>query len=284
MGGISRSKSGLSALLRLTRFWNLLIIGGSQYAAAILLVRPSTLLDPRLLILSISVIVIAAAGYIINDYYDVKIDLINKPDRVVIGNKIPRRYAILFHTALSVLGVGLGLLLNWKIGLINFLSAFLLWWYSNELKRQPFIGNLVISLLTGMSVELVNLFYGINDTLVTVYAVFAFFITLIREIIKDMEDVKGDYSFGCKTLPIVFGIRKTKGIIYLLLAVFVIVVIALSYQYTELPVNYFVMFLFPAVLFLSLWLGRADTVRDFYRLSIFCKVIMVLGIVSMAFA
>jgi len=110
----------LLALLRLTRFWNLAIIALSQYFAAIFFIDRSSLFDFRLFLLSASTMMIAAAGYIINDYYDVKIDLINKPERVVIGKNITRRFAILFHSILSVTGVGIGLLLSWKVGAINF--------------------------------------------------------------------------------------------------------------------------------------------------------------------
>ena len=140
----------ISGLLKITRFWNLLIIGLAQYFAALFLEQHASLTDWRLFILSASTILIAAAGYIINDYYDVKIDLINKPERVVIGKEVNRRFALLFHSLLSLTGVALGFILNWKIGAINFMSAFLLWWYSNDLKRQPFIGNFVVALLTGL--------------------------------------------------------------------------------------------------------------------------------------
>src|SRR5438105_213495 len=116
----------LSALLRLTRFWNLTIIALGQYFAVIFFIDKNALFDFRLFLLSASTIMIAAAGYIINDYYDVKIDLINKPERVVIGKGITRRFAILFHTLLSATGVGIGFLLGWKVGAVNFFSATLL--------------------------------------------------------------------------------------------------------------------------------------------------------------
>ncbi len=271
-----------SALLRLTRFWNLVIIALSQYATACLLMGLQHFGDYRLFLLSSSTALIAAAGYIINDYYDIKIDLINKPERVVIGKNITRRYAILFHTVLSVSGVGIGFLLNWKIGIINFLSAFLLWWYSNNLKRQPFVGNLTVAVLTGLSIELVNVFYVVNNQLVIIYAIFAFFMTLVREIIKDMEDLKGDNTFGCKTLPIIWGLRKTKVLIYILLLVFSTLVIVLNRFLVGLPIYYFIVFLFLPLGWLLARLIRADTIKDFCRLSLFCKVIMLLGILSMA--
>ena len=260
-----------------------MIIGFSQYVAAWALIDPKSILGYRLFFLSASTILIAAAGYAINDYYDIKIDLINKPERVVIGKSITRRYAIFFHTVLSMAGVGIGFLLSWKIGLVNFISGFLLWWYSNSLKRQPFVGNFTVALLTGLSIELVNVFFDVNNHLVTIYAIFAFFMTLVREIIKDMEDLKGDNTFGCKTLPIIWGLRKTKVLLYGLLWVFCTSVVALNYFLVGLPMRYFGVFLFLPLGWLLVKLIRADTIKDFHWLSLFCKAIMLMGIVSMAF-
>ena len=273
----------LNSLLRLTRFWNLLIIGLAQYCTAGFLISTETIFDIRLFLMSTSTILIAAAGYIINDYYDVKIDLINKPERVVIGKGITRRYALLFHTVLSVTGVAIGFLLNWKIGVTNFTCAFLLWLYSNALKRLPFVGNLTVALLTGLSIFIVNLLYPPMVVLVGIYSLFAFFITIVREIIKDLEDLRGDDTFGCKTLPIVWGIRGTKLFTYFLLALFVLLVIVLHQLSTPLPINFFSWSLFLPIVMLVGWLVRADTRRDFYQLSQFCKVIMLAGILSMAF-
>jgi 4-hydroxybenzoate polyprenyltransferase len=274
--------SFLQSLLRLTRFTNLLIIGLAQYFTAYFLVDTTALTDIRLFILTSSTVLIAAAGYIINDYYDIKIDYINKPERVVIGKGIPRRFAILFHTLFSLAGIALGFYLGWRIALINFLSAFLLWWYSNNLKRLPFVGNFSIALLTGTSIYLVALLFGGDDTLIIIYSSFAFFMTLVREIIKDMEDLKGDSSFGCKTLPIVWGFRKTKQFLYAVIFIFCMTVLILDLLFTALPSVYFVMFLFAPLIWLVLRLYRADTIKEFEWLSNFCKVIMLLGILSMS--
>ncbi len=273
----------IRALLRLTRFWNLVIIGMSQYFAAIFLIDRDLLFDWRLFLLASSTAIIAGAGYIINDYYDIKIDLINKPERVVIGKSITRRYALFFHSVLSIVGVALGFLLGWKVGVIHFLSVFLLWWYSNSLKRQPFIGNFVVAWLTSISIVLVNILYDLTNPLVVIYALFAFFMTLIREIVKDMEDLKGDNTFGCKTLPIVWGIRKTKWIIYVLLVLLGASVVLLNERYSQLPLSYFLIFLYIPLGLLLVRLIRADTRRDFYWLSQWCKIIMLFGVVSMVF-
>ena len=273
----------LQALVRLTRLWNLLIIGLAQYCAAGFLISYDSLFDPRLFLLVLSTVSIAAGGYSINDYYDVKIDLVNKPERVIVGNTLSRRTVLLLHTLLSVTGIVLGFALGWKIGLINFLSAFFLWLYSNALKRLPFIGNVLVALLTGTSIFVVNVLFEPMLAIVWVYALFALFITLIREIIKDIEDLKGDDTFGCRTLPIVWGIRPTKVFIYLLLLVFSGVVVAIHTRVTPLPVLFFIGFLFLPMGILVIWLTRADTRKDFYRLSQFCKIIMLAGIFSMAF-
>ncbi len=272
------------SFFRLTRVGNLFIIGFAQYFTAFFLMKQRSLVffDLKFFLLSLSTVIIAAAGYIINDYYDIKIDFINKPDRVVIGKSITRRYAILFHTVLSGLGILIGAYVSLWIGAVNIISVFLLWLYSNLLKRLPFVGNLSVAFLTGLSLILVDLYYHSGNYMIYIYASFAFFMTLIREIIKDMEDLKGDNSFGCKTLPIIWGIRKTKQMIYSLLTVLVITVVVLNFLFTDLPITFFILFIVILIWFLQR-LIRADTTRDYYRLSTFCKWIMLFGILSMAF-
>src|SRR5688572_12370641 len=283
MGRAYNFKRFVVSFLRLTRIWNLVILALAQYFTAIMLIDRANVFDVRFFLLVTSTGFIAAAGYIINDYYDVKIDLVNKPERVVIGKGITRRYAILLHTVLSLTGVAIGFYLDWRIGVINFFSAFLLWWYSNDLKRQPFIGNVVVGILTAMAIIIVDALYRTGNALIFIYAAFAFFMTIIREIIKDMEDLKGDDTFGCKTLPIIWGLRKTKFFIYIVLAIFSVTVLTLNEIYTQLPLLYFIIFLFIPLLWLLFRLIRADTVKDFARLSAFCKIIMLMGIMSMIF-
>lgn len=283
MSTLYKSRRLVVSFIKLTRVWNLIIIALSQYFTAAILIGTHSLYDWRLFILVLSTVSIAAGGYVINDYYDIKIDLVNKPERVVIGKGITRRYAMLFHTLLSFSGIIMGFILNWRIGVINFASVFLLWWYSNDLKRQPFIGNFVVALMTGLAVMMVGALYNSGNALIIAYAIFAFFMTLVREIIKDMEDLRGDDTFGCRTLPIVWGLRKTKIFIYSILIVFAAVVLVLNLFFTQLPLYYFLGFLFPPLIWLVYRLVVADTKKDFAWLSTFCKFIMLLGILSLIF-
>jgi 4-hydroxybenzoate polyprenyltransferase len=159
----------------------------------------------------------------------------------------------------------------------------LLWLYSNNFKRLPFIGNVTVALLIGLAIELVNLLYRTDSYLVIAYAAFSFFMTLVREIVKDMEDLKGDSTYGCKTLPIIWGLRKTKTFIYLLTIAFAALVFLLNDFYIKLPVSYFGAFLFLPLVLLTVLLVKADTIKDFRRISQLCKVILLLGIISMIF-
>jgi 4-hydroxybenzoate polyprenyltransferase len=285
----SKKKSfSFTGFLKLTRFPNLFIIGFTQYFCAIFLVAfPDNgfelLYDYRLFLLSCSTIMIAAAGYIINDYYDVKIDYINKPNRVVVGKLIKRRIVLASHVVLNVLGIGIGFYLNLYIGIINFFAGFLLWIYSNQLKRLPFIGNLVISLLTALSILVLAVYFQKNVSLIMNYAIFAFSINLIREIIKDMEDLRGDLRFGSKTLPIVWGLRKTKYLLYVLILVFVFILFYLSFQLGNQTLNIFLIILIVPIIYLIYLLYRADSQKRFHRLSMYCKLLMLAGISSMAF-
>jgi len=270
--------------LKMIRVANLVIIAVTQYLTAIFLASPgdnlrSVVLDKGFFLLVLSTVFIAGAGYIINDYYDVKIDFVNKPKRVVVGKTLSRRWVVIGHLVLNIAAIGIGFYLSTTIGIINLIAAFSLWIYSNQLKRLPFIGNLIIGGLTGLTVLVVGQYFSERAYLILCYAVFAGFITLVREIIKDMEDLKGDERFGCKTLPIVWGIPNTKKFIYLILVLFVTTVFLMIWPLSQfLPLT-----LLGILIMLIFAIHRADTVKAYGRLSTICKIIMLLGVSSMIY-
>lgn len=285
---VSSAKNfSLLGFIRLTRFGNLLIIACVQYFTVLFLVSDdfgwkSHLSSERLFLLSLSNILIAAAGYIINDYYDVKIDYINKPDRVVVGKVIKRRIVMVAHIALNFTGIALGFLVSPIIAIINFGCVLLLWLYSNQLKRLPLIGNIAVTFLTGFSIYIIEIYYQTNNSFILIYALFAGGFTLIREIVKDLEDMKGDASFGCRTLPVVLGIRKTKNIIFLISTLFTVGISLLLFHNNEWEYYWLMSGNIIAILILLILLYRADTVKHFHQLSTITKIIMLLGILSMA--
>ncbi len=280
--------TAIIGLQKLVRFPNLLIIVFTQYVARVFLIGPKAawkehLADPGFFFLSFSTVCVAAAGYVINDYYDIKIDLVNKPERVVVGRLLRRREAMAAHTLLNFLGIGTGLLLSWQVGLVNFLSAFWLWLYSNRLKRLPFLGNFSVAALTGAAVALPAVYFEQHSYLLYVFALFAFFVSLIREIIKDMEDLRGDMHFGCRTLPIVWGIRRTKTLIYLVTGLFAATVALFLHQIGNPVLSRYFLLMIPPLVYLVVKLYWADTKKAYSRLSLFCKLLMLTGTGAMFF-
>lgn len=229
-----------------------------------------------------STVCIAAAGYIINDYFDVKIDRVNKPKDVIIGRYMKRRWAIVFHQSLSILGILLGLMVHWKVFVINTLAVGLLWLYAERFKRQAFVGNLVVSGLTGAALVVLAVYYDNADNILNIYAVFAFSISLIREIIKDMEDVRGDQKFGCQTLPILWGIPKTKRLVWVFMISFAFIVLTMGWALKNPMLFWIYMVLGIPTVYVGLRLIPADRPAHFAHLSSVCKIIMLFGIASLA--
>lgn len=276
----------IKGLLKISRPSNLLIVVFAQLMTAHFLVETTrqgvpVLQDINLYLIVLSTVIIAAAGYMINDYYDVKIDYVNKPEEVIIGKGMKRRVVIFLHTILNFSGIGIGYLVSPRVAVINFFAAFLLWWYSNALKRLPFVGNLTVALLTGASIWIIGYYYQNAELLVLTYAIFAFFLNLIREILKDIEDRHGDRKHGCQTLPIVFGFRNTKYIIFLIAFVFVIAILVVTFKINKLSLFYYfggLSFLF----FLFMYkIYQADRKAHFTQLSLLSKLLMLAGILSM---
>ncbi|OKL38918.1 geranylgeranylglycerol-phosphate geranylgeranyltransferase [Pontibacter flavimaris] len=274
-------------ILELIRARNLVMIVLSQALVQACLLAPGLewhrLQDGRFWLLVLSTVCIAAAGYIINDYYDVKIDAINKPGRLLVGRLIRRRRAMFGHLILSGAGVLMGLLLSIPVALINLGAVLLLWGYSARLKKLLLIGNVVIALLSASMLLVVAVYADQLNRITLGYALFAFLISLIREIIKDIEDMKGDASFECRTLPIVAGMRGAKLVLYPLVAAFqaFVVVVILHPASNRIFEAYMVLLVLLPSLWLVAKLVRADRKRDFTYLSNLNKLIMLSGILSM---
>ena len=295
------------AFLRLIRWPNLVFIILTQVLFYFCVYQPlfQTNEQRALTWLVMASVSIAAAGYIINDYFDLNIDQINKPEKNVFAKTIHRRWAIIWHFMFSLLGIvatviGVGLN-KWYLIMANIACVALLWLYSTSFKRQLLIGNIVISILTAWTVLI--LFFAftspseavIGNSPATIkffrisflYAGFAFISSLIREAVKDMEDLEGDEKYGCRTLPIVAGIRATKiyisiWIVILLAALIILQLYVLQFQWWY-AIVYSVFLVIAPLAYLLYKLRTANTVLDFSALSSLSKLIMLTGIVSMIF-
>ncbi|MDA3780817.1 MAG: geranylgeranylglycerol-phosphate geranylgeranyltransferase [Bacteroidales bacterium] len=254
--------------------------------------------------LVLATVVITAAGYVINDYFDTKTDRINRPNNVLVGTKINRRFAMLLHIALNVIGISLGIYLSFSIGekylsLLFIMIPGVLWFYSTTYKRQLLIGNLIVAVLTALVPILVIVFELslLNDSYskllasqgkdltyifywVCAFGFFAFLTTLIREIIKDIEDFEGDYAFGRKTLPVMAGVKNSKFVVFSIgiITVFSLLYILLVFLNDTLSIIYFTVFLIFPIIILLYKLLRADIKDDYSLLSKLTIAIMLSGI------
>ncbi|RSK40059.1 geranylgeranylglycerol-phosphate geranylgeranyltransferase [Hymenobacter perfusus] len=280
---------GWRQLARLVRLPNLLIMGLCMVLVRACLLLPDApwrqVLAPGFGLLVLAALSVGAAGYIINDYYDVKIDAINRPGRLVVGKAVNRRHAMLAHLILSGLGVGLSGWLSPWLGLVNLGSALLLWGYSVRFKRVALVGNVSIATLTGALVLLPELQLRTDNQAVWSYALAAFLLTVVREIVKDVEDMRGDAQHDCRTLPIVLGVPRTKWVAGFFLLCLVLLVAGAAWQ-TLLGRQWglggwlLALVLLP-LLGLGYHLRRADRKMHFARLSAWCKWVMLAGVLSM---
>lgn len=306
----------LAAFIRLIRSVNLLFIAITQLLFQYCIVKPLfekaqaplVLSTPIFITLVVASVLIAAAGYIINDYFDLNIDLVNKPDKLVVEKIIKRRWAIIWHLVLSGIGVVLSAYVAWKIRVWWLIPANIgcvaaLWFYSTIFKKKLLSGNVIISLLTAWVILVIGfithyvvikkpeLYATVEASklmrLTFLYAGFAFIISLIREVVKDMEDINGDARYGCRTMPIVWGINAAKiftatWLIVLFTAVVIMIAYILPFEWWW-AVAYCAVFILVPLLILLRKLIKAITPVHFHSISTLLKLIMLSGILSMLF-
>jgi len=254
--------------------------------------------------LVISCVLISAAGYAINDYFDLRIDRINKPDKIILGRKISRRRAIFFHTFFNILGILLAAFVAIKVQLlrltaIHIVAATLLWFYATYYKRRFLTGNIIVALLTAFVVLTVWIFefyprqivlnnlidFSYTKMIVYLYAAFAFITTIIREVIKDVQDIEGDEKVGCKTMPIQWGINKAKSFVIILILFTIISITYIQYlfwvHHLILLLLYSLFLIQIPFIFVIFKIIKANEKKHYVFLNVFTKLIMLMGILSM---
>jgi 4-hydroxybenzoate polyprenyltransferase len=305
----------LIAFLRLVRYPNLIYIALTQFLLQYCVVAPVLAYNgetPSLSwlsfgLLSLSTVLIAAAGNIINDYFDINIDIINKPEKMVLDKIINRRWAMAWHTIFNMAGVSIGFIVAWRIGVIylgftQVICSLILWFYSTSFKRQVLIGNVLISLLTALAVVVVGFYekqiYESFEAIMSpigrkliqvigVYALFAFVISLIREIVKDLEDMLGDSKDGCRTIPIVWGVNPAKQICNALMLALLVLILLVQIRIAFIgwwsAIIYLVLLVQLPVFYIYVLLKKAHLPEHYHKVSSLVKWLMLTGILSMIF-
>lgn len=304
----------ITAFLRLVRWPNLAFIAITQILFVYCIVHPVMYTAGALpnikgiyfVLLMVSSVLIAAAGYIINDYFDLNIDQINKPDKLVVEKIISRRWVIFWHLFLSLAGIMIGFYIDFKtnvrfLGFANTACVALLFLYSISLKKKLLSGNLVISALTAWVILVVgwcetsnllqpNLIESFTEKITRIsflYAGFAFVISLIREVVKDMEDMEGDRRYGCNTMPIAWGINATKVFVAVWLVVLAGALATVQFYVLVFrwwwSAAYCIILIIIPLVYIFKMLVQANTSHNYHRLSSLIKLVMFTGILSMIF-
>lgn len=305
--------------LRLIRYKNLLIVFMTQllvwycliYNIARITGVPVFLDFTYFMLLAISTVLISASGYIINDYFDIKIDIINRPEKVILEKKIPLRLAIIAHSVLNIIALLLAGIVAYKAHHYEWLCfqlicSVLLWFYSTHFKRQFIVGNVVVALLTAFTIVALVLYEpsvhlipqgpaltGLKgeqsfiepSRMCLGYIFFAFMLTWMREIVKDMEDHIGDAEEGCVTMPIKMGLRfsarftQALGLVTIA-ALGLIAIWLFHFRYTALSI-YCIVFTVVPLLWWCFYLPSKNTVQHYASASRWLKIIMLAGIASL---
>jgi len=295
--------------LKLIRFQNLIMLAIMQlifrYGFLDLQKIPLALNDWQYLLLVLSTVFIAAGGYLINNVFDKSTDEINKPNDVVVGKGISEAMAYNFYIALNIIGVGVGFYLANVIERPGFALLFIvisgtLYLYASGLKQSLLIGNIIVALLLSLSIIIIAIFdllpmitpanqagMGLLFKILLDYAIFAFIINFIREIVKDLEDVNGDYNQGMNTLPIALGVARTSRIVFGLsfiplgLIIYYINENLFSYDLYYATAYGLVLILAP-LLYFTIKIFSAKNQKDFNHLSKVLKFVIFFGILSIA--
>ena len=264
---------------------------------------PLSLNDWQYGLLVLSTVLLAAGGYVINNIFDQNADIINKPNNVIVGKTISETKAYNIYIVLNCIGVGIGFYLSNVIMKPSFASIFILiaatlYFYATSLKQMILIGNVVVAMLLAFSVIIIGIFdlypatYEGNQQQMAVifsilldYALFTFILNFIREIVKDLEDVNGDYNQGMNTLPIAIGINRTSKIVFALSFIPILTILFYINNYLfqlQFTTLYLLLFVVGPLLFFTLKIWTAKTKNDFNKLSLLLKWILLFGIISIA--
>jgi len=286
------SKSNKSVLLKLTglffsvRGYNLLIIVLAQYLAAIFILSPDSLslrdvlLDENLFILVLCNALVIASGYLINSFYDSEKDLINKPYKTFLDNAVSQRTKLSIYFILNFLSVVLASYISFRA--VLFFSAYIfgIWLYSHKLKRLTFLGNIVAAVLAVTPFFAVFIYYKHVEKVIFFHALFLFLLILIREILKDLENLRGDFAQNYKTFPVKYGEQKTKTLLQAIIILSIITNILLLFFFELGYMKYYFYLSFLAFIALSILVWISSRTIHFKILHNLLKLLIVVGVFS----
>jgi 4-hydroxybenzoate polyprenyltransferase len=271
------------SLFSVVRGYNIWVIALAQYLSAIFILATNkraldVLLDWELFLIVMASSLTIASGYIINNFYDAKKDLINRPKKAVLDRLVSQGTKLKVYFSINLFVVFLASFISWRAVLFFSTYIFVIWYYSHKLKKYPFIGNLVAALLAILPFFGVLMYYKNFYNVIFVHASFLYLLILIREFVKDLENIEGDLVANYKTIPVLFGEEFAKYTITFLTVItiipiyFLIDVFDVGYMDIYFYLSYFVLVIF----LLQLW--KSKTKKEFLKLHFLIKLIIVAGV------
>ncbi|SDL02302.1 4-hydroxybenzoate polyprenyltransferase [Salinimicrobium catena] len=260
-----------------------------------------TLSDLDFGLLVLSMICLAAAGNIINDLYDRRADKINKPHKLVIGTHFSEKTAYNLFFLFNIIGVGIGFYLANLVGRPSFVALFILpsaflYFYATQIKSTVLVGNLVVSIMVAMIIVMVGIFdlvpaitpenrltQKVIFSILIDYAIFAFLLNFLREMVKDQEDIRGDYNAGYQTLPVILGRERTNKIIFLVALLPLAGALYYIYNYlndNRLALLYALLFVVGPLLYFLVKITSAESKKQYHHLSLLLKLVLAAGLIS----
>lgn len=274
------------SLFSVVRGYNILVLIAAQYLASIFIFSPEKsisqiVFDIPLHYLIIATVCVVSAGYIINHFYDEKIDLINRPIKTGLDNYVKQETKLTLYFFLNFLGFVFGALVSWRAALFFTIYGIGIWLYSHKLKRHPFFGLLTATMLTIMPFFVVFVHFKNFNGFIFTHAIFLFFLLMVRELIKDMVNFKGALVNNYQTFSIAYGELKTKQLSTVLLLSTLIPVVVL-FGYPELGMMRFYFYLsMVVILFTGVFLWKCKTINQYRILHNILKLLLLAGVVSL---
>tara|TARA_B100001564_G_scaffold254341_1_gene216359 strand:- start:1400 stop:2302 length:903 start_codon:yes stop_codon:yes gene_type:complete len=273
------------SIFSLVRGYNIGLVVLAQYLTSIFILAHETpmievLFDPSLLVLVISTVGAIASGYIINNFYDLEKDLINRPQKSILDHLISQKTKLSLYFVINILVLLFSSLISLRAGLFFAGYMFFIWLYSHKIKKQPVLGNLTSALLSITPFFAILLYFKNYNLLIFVFGFYLFLILAIRELAKDLENIKGDLTLNYKTVPVVYGEKATKLMMSILIALNCLVSVLLVF-YFELRLMY--SFFIGSTVYLILLLfmiWNAQRHQDYNRIHNFLKLLILAGVFS----
>ena len=272
------------SIFSVVRIYNILIIVLAQYLTSIFILSDKKLLDVifdfNLFLLIICSSLSIASGYIINNFYDQKKDLINKPIKSKIDDVLKNSTKLYFYFFLNFVVIFFASIISLRAIIFFSVYIFFLWFYSHKLKRLLFLGNLFYSLLTIIPFFAILLYYKNIDLIIAAYALFLFFILLLKDLTKDLKNLVGDFSENYQTIPVVFGEDFSRIIISLITFINVILIINLFINFSDGYMNIYYAISLILLLIFTIKLYNSKKVSDYLELHNILRLIIGLGVFS----